>query len=366
MPTRIIEINWIDATLEPSLRVVSNPPDENYAALSYCWGDNQPVTAKDSSIQDLSQTIIFSELPKTLRDAIHLTWNLSLRLLWVDSLCVIQDSPDDVAREIALMPQIYQNAHITISAARSSSSRDGFLHNLEAPTMQGISFRLPFLTPNGILGSVLLLQETGGVHCYDPIERRAWPLQEFLLSRRVLKYGSYQMSWTCLIDEVYEIDDTIKDWWKEKDKRFSNLRKHFHHLTSGTISRRMVWEKIVTEYTSRDLSDSKDRLLAISGIAKTFGDTLPGSYLAGSWERDFPVTLLWQVVSFPLPRPHKYRAPSWSWASVDGSIRFLLEANLDPELRLLSCTATPVHSLAPYGAVKAGSIKLLGTLRRAT
>lgn len=363
MPSRVIEISWMNGAQEPSLRILQNPPWENYAALSYCWGHDQPIKTTTSTIQQFSTSVSFSELPKSLRDGVLAAWKLSIRLLWVDSLCIIQDDSIGIAKDIASMPQIYQNAHVTISAARSSDSQDGFLHELSVPSAQADAFKLPFRCPEGIRGSVTLFHEPDLVRFWDPIERRAWPLQEFLLSRRVLKYGSHQLSWSCLSAEFHENDG--EDWFSGRDKRFSDLRRHFLDSQEDERLKRYVWQYMVQEYTSRNLTKSKDRLLAISGIATALGTGQHDVYLGGLWLSDLPLRLLWEVTSALQPRPQEYRAPSWSWASVDGTIQFLSDADVDPDLRLLSCEVTPVHPTAQYGALKAGHIEILCRTKRA-
>lgn len=244
------------------MRILQNPPWNKYAALGYCWGRDQPIKTTTSTIQQFFEAVSFSELPKSLRDGVLTIWRLSLRLLWIDSLCIIQDDSIGAAKEIALMPQIYQNAHVTISAARSSDSHDGFLHELSVPCAQADVFKLPFRCPGESFGYVNLFYEPTGF--WDPIERRAWPLQEFLLSRRILKYGSYQLSWSCLSAEFHENDDAGANWFSERDKRFSDLRRHFLELQKDKRPKSNVWRELAKEYTSRDLTESKDRLLAIS------------------------------------------------------------------------------------------------------
>jgi len=289
----------------------------------------------------------------------------------MDSLCIIQDDHVKTAKEIALMTQIYKNAHITISAARSSNSHEGFLHDISAPSARAKVFRLPYLCENGNTGSVIIFIEPGSVQSYDPIERRAWPRQEFLLSRRVLKYGSYQMSWTCPSVDWYENEkndwsqegvNADNDWWLLRDSRISDLRRSFIRSPPCLELNGELWRDIVKEYTSRELSDPKDRLLAISGIATALGDVSKDSYLAGLWLNDFPAALLWEIASPLDPRPHNYRAPSWSWAPVDGLVAFPIDLDINPDLKLLSYSMTLVESSAPYGAVKAGYIEIMGRM----
>jgi hypothetical protein len=68
------------------------------------------------------------------------------------------------------------------------------------------------------------------------------------------------------------------------------------------------------------MSLSSDKLPAISGIAQIFAKNIPSEYIAGLWRQDIRDWLLWQLDEDPKPRPPQYRAPTWSWASVDGRI----------------------------------------------
>ena len=274
---------------QPSLYILQNPTWDNYAALSYCWGGDQPIKTTTSTIQQFSEHISFSELPETLREGVLTTWRLLIRLLRVDSLCIIQDDSIGLKKEIALMPHIYQNACITISAARSSDSQDGFIDELSIPSTHASVFKLPFRGPRGAGGSVMLFHEPD---FWDPIERRAWPLQEFLLSRRIIKYGSYQLSWTCLSAEFHENDNTRVNWFSERDKRFSDLRRHFLDSQKYRKSKSDVWRDLVKERTSRNLTKSEDRLLVISGIAAAIGTGRNDVYLGGLWLGDLPLGLL--------------------------------------------------------------------------
>ena len=85
---------------------------------------------------------------------------------------------------------------------------------------------------------------------------------------------------------------------------------------------RLQWNRIVQDYCKRPLTKEEDKLIAISGIAKVFQSRmLDDAYVAGLWYNSFPLGPLWKV-SDPdsITRPASYRAPSWSWASIDGGI----------------------------------------------
>ncbi len=61
----------------------------------------------------------------------------------------------------------------------------------------------------------------------------------------------------------------------------------------------------------------EDKIPALSGIAKWMGRYGLGDYLAGMRGDNIELQLAWSVAE-PEPRPTNYRAPSWSWMSVDG------------------------------------------------
>jgi hypothetical protein len=79
------------------------------------------------------------------------------------------------------------------------------------------------------------------------------------------------------------------------------------------------WETLVTQYSRCKLTMARDKLVALSGIAMNWNGATKGTYLAGMWKAHFPHALLW-TCSTRAVAPSKYRAPSWSWASVNGTI----------------------------------------------
>jgi hypothetical protein len=68
-------------------------------------------------------------VPKTYEDAIAVTQKLHVRYLWIDSLCIIQDDPDDWRTESLLMDQVYKNALFNIAATAASDSRGGLFYS---------------------------------------------------------------------------------------------------------------------------------------------------------------------------------------------------------------------------------------------
>lgn len=364
MPSYIIEICKTGPPA-PTIRIIMNPPAADYAALSYCWGGPQPVTATKSTMKAMMSNIPYSTLPKTLQDAVTVTLNLGLRFLWVDALCIIQDDRIHKEQEIAAIPNIYQNACVTISAARSRSCDDGFLHNIVAPGPTATAFKFPFYGPNSTAGSVICFHTDDKYSYLNPIRDRAWPLQEFILSRRILRFGGFQRSWLCLCDE-HNGTQGVGNWWKDRDNQEAAIRREFHQTSAtSTVFHLEVWSRLVESYSRLKVTNPADRLLAISGMATTLGEKKNSKYLAGIWREHFPIALLWYIASFTKARPDIYIAPSWSWAATNAAVFFLEEELLpDPELKLLTESVILSESKAPYGAVTYGSITVRGLIRR--
>lgn len=92
------------------------------------------------------------------------------------------------------------------------------------------------------------------------------------------------------------------------------------------------WYRIIEYYSNRELVKPSEKLVAISEIAAEVRSTFfklgisPGQYFAGHWENILLESLLWNVRDLS-HRPSTYRAPSWSWASIDALVN--VQANVD-------------------------------------
>ena len=104
-----------------------------YACLSHCWGSTKLLTTTKSNWQKLATKISFDTLPPLFRDAIIITRQLGLRYIWIDSLCIIQDSLRDWETESSKMGNIYQNSYITISATGSGDGSTNCLAERRKP-----------------------------------------------------------------------------------------------------------------------------------------------------------------------------------------------------------------------------------------
>jgi len=394
MPTRLVEMVSTQGERNLRLRETISGDKEPFAALSYCWGGEQLFKTTRHNLSQLIKGFSIQDLPPSLRDAVIATEKLGLHFIWVDALCIVQDDDYDKASEIALMPAIYNQAAVTIVASRAAGVNDGFLGPRPAfgATNPGEVFDLPYRCKDGILGSVTLIREVE--RSREPLDRRAWALQERLLSPRILDYGTYQTEWICQVSQEEKglTDgwvDYHPDYWDKKTKeRWDLLLLRSRALLDssaeeipGSIesedlgSPHYQWYELVKIYTNRALTFSTDRLPAISGIAERYAEILRDEYVTGLWKSKLPLELLWARETWNSGedrlkrRPREYQSPSWSWAVINGPIEFTIRpwftGKIDEHFEVLDCRVQPVVNDAKFGAVQSSSLTLKGRMRPA-
>lgn len=176
-----------------------------YAALSHCWGlseDNpydQQYTTNSKTIASRMQSMPMPEIPQTFQDAVVVTRKLGLRYLWIDSLCILQDSEVEMNQEIQKMATVYRNATVTISATSARNSTSGFLARDPLPKPAVI---MPFHQPGHLPGTFHLYapkaEQTWDKDVeYSKWNQRAWTFQERILSSRVLHFTKNKLYFEC-------------------------------------------------------------------------------------------------------------------------------------------------------------------------
>lgn len=369
LPTRVIDVS-LDGH-EGNVCLVNQEKEVRYAALSYCWGKSNFLTTTKTLEQHMAQLPV-SQLPRTIQDAIFCTRRLGIRYLWVDSLCILQDSAMDKARELSTMSETYQNAYITISAALSSDANDGFLQEREfSSAIQGwpVPF-LPFRCQDGEIGTVGLLQFSS-TNIRDPVSTRGWTFQEHMLSPRLLIYGTLEVYWSCFTQTLPELDESWEKQGASASRHARGLLLHARRVLRGPDPeseddekyRVERWEELVEEYSCRALTYPRDKLPAFSAIAATFNNS-SDKYIAGLWSRWFFRLLIWKSKSPEDAVRLAGVAPTWSWASLAGEVEFLFHPTVPYEelVEVIECTTTLKFDFAPYGEIVNSRLIVRGQL----
>lgn len=370
VPSRLLEVS---PGSDPNhIRLVETTSDgqKTWACLSYVWGGEQPHKATRSTLPEYLKDMCLDVLPQTIKDAVSVCRGLEIAYLWIDCFCIVQDDEVDKAREIPQMALIYRHALLTIAASCAHTVNEGFLHRVSplcyerfAPTS------LRFRDSCGRESKVLVLTEKHHNSMFhkpkEPIDARAWALQEQLLSPRLLSYTSHGPRWSCrcLLQHINGHPD--QTFLPRYAVSYPSLGVD-QILPCIPGLKMQTWESIVQIYSSRQVTLHADKLVALSAVARTYSENSQecGTYLAGIWEGSLPGSLMWQSVTEDIPpRPLEYRAPSWSWASVDGAVRYeSRKVSVDDDFKIINAQTRKVDS-NEFGAVTDGTLVIDSRVR---
>lgn len=315
LPTRVIDLGLHEEPLRPRLQI-TNGDTGQYVAFSHVWGGLIPVRTKIQNLEAHCLNLPMGIIPQSFQDAFIYTRKLGIRYLWIDALCIIQDSQNDWKIECSKMAEVYRNAYLVIAALDAPNSQAGFLARREGPSI--LPAKLPYITKHGGVFGEMLLQPFGYVaglreqtRGNNLLQTRAWTLQEYLLSRRTLFMGKTQAYW---------------------------------------------------EYSKRNLTQSQDKLPALAGLARDYNSrNRPSEYLAGHWKRDIIRSLAWETISLG-KNTEMYRAPSWSWASTNGIVSFPRDSRPAYDATLVA-RKIKLNSADPFSGIDFASISLRGRMR---
>jgi len=354
---------------------------EKYVCLSYCWGKSSTsITTTVASYGERTSKIVESSLPKTYKDAILITRALGLRYLWIDALCIVQDDSEDWVQQSSQMHQIYASSHITIGASTGRGSDSGILND-RIPTTHTIKSAVPTVD-EGL--SVVVYTQTAAQYMEshhsqfyvwsaqvdEPLANRAWAFQERFLSTRIVHFTATEMVMECKAGIRCECSDLESRHPNQTLKRFfmGTQENKEHDNRFGTPDLFYEWTWIIQHYTSLVLTYQTDILPALSGLARAFrekqreeDDNDLGHYHAGLWETHFPHCLAWYAAAGS-SRCEPYLAPSWSWASVKGQVRWQTPlSHRKFKLVIVRTVSVPLTS-DQYGQLSTGTMTARGQI----
>lgn len=370
LPPRILDVGSVEKIGKIYL-VNSSGMSSEYITLSHCWGKNPNIiTTKTHNIAKMESGIALSELSQTFQDAIGVTNALGIRYIWIDSLCILQDCKADWERHSSQMADIYSNSILNIAATSSPNGEGGLFNQRWAPgysSQHSIeSFKIPgseedFGSPHYIRHSLIRAhQDLAFNHIYNlacdvvtsaPLLTRGWVLQERLLSPRTVNFHTGEMTWDCESQftcecGVFEIDPCLPRTHLGEHQWLSKRSLAEAAATKAVQQILYRWHQLIEQYSTLHLTKDADVLPAFSGVASHFGKLLesaekhcaygskspswhayqttrleakrPLQYLAGLWRECLWRNLLWYVhATEATKRTDFYRAPTWSWASID-------------------------------------------------
>lgn len=279
------------------------------------------------------------------------------------------------------MDAICGGSSLTIAAAWSPNSHGGLFPSAKEPWVY--HFRL---NHRGHLPIHVHVRKTfcqivhqdffvGGQRA-SPLLGRGWVFQERVLTPRTLFFAREEAVWECRQSTRCQCtaDGIVR--------REHNLPQHVDVAQTGYVDLKSIvgtrftnpaelWESIVEAYARLDITVPSDKLVALSGIAKHLQAQKPaiyGDYLAGLWSpwlNHGPFRLLWHVPGRCTPRSPapSWRAPSWSWASIDAPIAFIDEISasyLAPTCSILNAECVPRPGHDAFGQLAAGTLRVRG------
>ena len=265
-PTRVLELVDMDSARngEYRIRLVENSGKEPYVALSHCWGTTQPLKTTISNYSAHQKSIVFDALPKSFQDAIVTVVHLKRRRLWIDSLCIIQDSKEDWERECAKMGDIYRYASCMIAICDAPDATHGFLKQYPSTTRCSIG---------PITVRYLSHRRIGNCNKFEIDEacllaQRGWALQESLLSCRAIAFKAERTQLQC--HTMHRSDDARVPYSPLLSDSLSE--KPTPGLLHAKTPRQQyqLWLDVVRNYSDTKLTFMRDKLPALSGLAKYF------------------------------------------------------------------------------------------------
>ena len=306
LPTRLLLVTGEDEGIVVRL-VETGHSKGRYCALSHCWGskDKQPLRTINDNLQDHLAGIPFNQLPLTFKHAALLVQDLGVDYLWIDSLCINQDDEKEWRNESAKMGEIYKNAALVIAAAGSKDSTEGlFVTKSPEPFVS----RFPYLTKNeSIMGTynVALQLQEGDILATSmlegPLRSRAWAFQEWYMSHRTVFFALEGIIWKC--------HEGCHD-------------ERNNYRVFGTFEHRS-WTELLGQYSGKELTYEKDRLLAIDGIVNEMRKSRSDNYRFGVWENNLNQQLLWMFSKFHTQKLNVLDLPSWCWAATEWNKKWL-------------------------------------------
>ncbi|KJZ70094.1 hypothetical protein HIM_10521 [Hirsutella minnesotensis 3608] len=396
-PTRLLRLETANGP-EPVFRVVDASqvePGTRYVTLSHCCGtDDDSIKLTQVTLAQLSSPQPLSVLPLTFKEALAVVNRLGLTHLWIDCLCILQDNALEQDTEASRARHVFSNAFLSIVASGTTSSSGGLFSTRNPALVAPTVFDFPVDAAGTTVPYRSSLEGPRGwrrAFDDDPLSRSGRALEERLRAPRALHFGRKMVFWECHGASCAEVhprgvnealggvgeseggkDSEAGGKTMQRNKPWKTLlNAPTWRMREDPISQVFAdWFAILETYTGCTLTTPEDKLPGLAGVAGDMKMLLhergfhKTDYVAGIWKAMLPGGLVWNMRESG-SRPAAYRAPSWSWAAVDGRINFH-DRTPEEASRGLLCklvgAATTLRTADAMGEVAAGSVMLMGKL----
>lgn len=275
-----------------------------YVALSYVWGGPQRVTLLKENRNALQQDGSLTDLPQTLADAIAFTAALHIQYIWIDAICIIQDSNEDKAIQIGNMANVYSYSLVTLVAATGTNANAG-LPGVTTPrdTWQ-TEVRVP--VPEQDVPMRLVTSMSRMTHEDDNFltgtiwSSRGWTFQERELARRIVAFTEEQVYWIC--EGGYDIEETDVtsgtgiarcDWEYMEEPRALRLNLRKNQPADEAVHDPYALGKCIDYYQTKTLTNQGDAFDAFSAILQSIEDRTGETFLWGLARSTFDTGIWW-------------------------------------------------------------------------
>jgi hypothetical protein len=336
-----------------------------YAALSHCWGENRHCITTKQTLEERKCNIPWGTMAQSFQNAIRLLTKIGIRLIWIDSLCIVQDDLSDWEIESAKMAAIYSQARLTIADTIPPDDSSNFCQPLQEP-IEAIEISLP-----EVLGSSRIVVRKPIKHWSDvgtsernknfPLQSRGWAFQERLLSQRILHMCRDELVWECrelgvcecggfgesetapgaynnaisldekgtnseiearrrnnkIIQAVDDFEKFVDSIWNGRTQTHFPVQEgmglrpatdprtgdlvEFDETSQHCNDYVQSFHRTIEQYSALQLTKFSDRLPALSGLC-TRMQPFRGQYAAGLWMDSIAFDLLWRVETLSLER----------------------------------------------------------------
>jgi hypothetical protein len=310
-----------------------------FVALSYVWGASQTTKLDTQNEESLAVEGAFNThiLPRTIYEAVLLTKQLEIDYLWVDALCILQDSDADKAAQISMMDTIYNAAYVTIIAASGKDS-DGSLPGLKPGSrcleQEEIVIQNPASRQPGFSLLTTLAPLDAPTHHY--LEKTVWnsrgrTMQEQVLSRRAIIFTDEQVCWVC--NGAIFCEESHLEISETRFSRFHTpawemtLQRTFRNISESQDPRERFWaqyQDFVARFTKRNFSYDGDVHDGFSAILRALAEMSSESFIWGLPRSRLELGLSWTTFTgqhrretlstLPMTQMNvRVPFPSWSW-----------------------------------------------------